>query len=192
MKYITITLFLAASMTMFAQKMTKDYGYIVSKDSKFPKGSIYIGAVVSVNSWPDYSYIGSSTRIAALKLVYNTEEFFFPLTIGRAYGQTNNVDFTFGAGYRKQFRKMFLHSSSNIRYTTHDQSVSEYFGLGLNFGITREFGNNLILTGEFGRGIYRHTYPNKNRPPDPVTFMYPLQTISTWLTNTAFTLAYRI
>lgn len=187
MKYITITFFLAASMTMFAQKMTRDYGYVVSKDSKFPEGYVYVGAVAVINPYQRYR---SSSKITALKLVYNTEEFFFPLTIGITNG--DNYDFTVGAGYRKQFRKMFLHSSSNIRYTTSDRSISEYFGVGLNFGITREFGNNLVLTAEFGRGIYRHTYEDSDHPPNPVTFMYPLETVSSWLTNTAFTVAYRI
>ena len=174
-------------MTMFAQKMTRDYGYVASKDSKFPEGYVYLGAVAVINPYERYP---SSSTIAALKLVYNTEEFFFPLTIGIT--NRDNYDFTVGAGYRKQFRKMFLHSSSIIRYTTFDRNVSEYFGVGLNFGITREFGNNLVLTAELGYGTYRHTYVDYDHPPDPMTFMYPVETVSIWRPNTAFTVAYRI
>lgn len=189
MKYLIITLFFFASTTIFAQKMTRDYGYVASKDSKFSEGDIYVGALLGINSIPPKSYYASTSTIA-LKLVYNTDDIFFPLTIGRT--NEGNYDFTVGAGYRKRFRKMFVHSSTNIRYTTFPFNFSEYLGLGLNMGVTREFGNNLVLTAEFGPGIYRHTKIDNNSPPDPVTFTYPLETEATWLFNTGFTVAYRI
>ena len=180
MKYLIITLFFFASTTIFAQKMTRDYGYVASKDSKFSEGDIYVGALLGINSIPPNSYYASTSTIA-LKLVYNTDDIFFPLTIGRT--NEGNYDFTVGAGYRKRFRKMFVHSSTNIRYTT-GRDYTEYLGLGLNMGVTRELRNNLVLTADFGPGIYRHTSESYNGRSS--------ETQSTWLFNTAFTLAYKI
>ena len=202
MKYLIITLFFFASATMFAQTMTRDYGYLSPKDSRFSAGDIYVGVLLGINSVPSHKrplVDGDQISLGtiALKLVYNTDDIFFPLTIGRT--SLGNYDFIVGAGYRKRFRKIFVHSSTNIRYTPHfgnpywvHSGSTEYLGLGLNMGVTRELRNNLVLTAEFGPGIYRHTSENYNYPRDPITNRRPLKTRSTWLFNTAFTLAYRI
>lgn len=178
MKYLIC--FMLCGLFGQAQVMTRDYGS-PNLPSKAVVASLYTN--VAGNGFVGSGVYGS----------INTNERIIPIVLGSS---RNSLEYDermtiLGVGYgmRRQFRKLILTGQILPKIWLGELQASS---LELNLGVSREYNNNLVLRIDVGPGLWYGDRVDYNHPPDPQTFMYPVEKNLEYFTNYRFSIGYRI
>lgn len=179
MKYLIC--FLLCSFFGQSQVMTRDYGS-PNLPSKAVVASLYSNVMVGNN------FVGSG-----LYGSINTNVHIIPIFLGRSTSTMRSDDkatiLGVGYGMRRQFRKLYLTGQILPKIWLGELQASS---IELNLGVSREFNNNLVLRVDAGPGLWYGDRVDYDHPPDPITFLYPVEKNLEYFTNYLFSIGYRI
>jgi len=176
MKYLIC--FLVCSFFSQAQVITRDYA-----SPKLPSKSVVTSLCTEV--------MGNGFFGNGLYFSLNTKEHIIPVILGKSRNWYEDSYTILGTGYgmRRQFRKLYLSGQILPEIWFGELSASS---LELNFGVSREFNNNMVLRVDVGPGLWSGDRVNYDHPPDPVTFQYPVEKNLEYFMTYRFSIGYRI
>ena len=158
-----LILFLLISTSSFGQVMTRNYDTQITNQPK---------AVV----------VGFGTNLTApssgLVLTYNSGDLSIPLFIGSTSADledyTGTIDIGLGYGRRRAFRKLHVHGQVLPKIALGGLNS---FSTDLSFGVSREFSSHIVIRLDLGPRFFWGSQTDYDHPPDPITFMFPVEKI---------------
>ena len=157
-----LILFLLISTSSFGQVMTRNYDTQITNQPK----AVVVGLSANL-TFPS----------SGLVLTYNSGDLSIPLFIGRTTvwlveDYITTTDIGLGYGRRRAFRKLHIHGQVLPKIGLGELNS---FSTDLSFGVSREFSSHIVIRLDLGPRFFWGSQTDYDHPPDPITFMYPVE-----------------